>query len=60
MFRREGRLSHPEIDAGTHEHDDRRHTASRHWERWIVVVVAVVLMMYGAVHGLNWVVSLFP
>ncbi len=59
MFRREGRLSHPETDAGTHDHDAGRQTF-QHWERWVVVIVAVAFLIVGAVHGLNWVVSLFP
>jgi len=60
MFRREGRLGHPELEAETHGHSTRRGTATLlSWQGPVVVLVAIALLVFGAIYGLNWITSLF-
>ncbi len=60
MLHREGRLGNPEHEAETRRHRPRREPKFYHWEVPIFVIVFVALLIFGAIYGLNWMISLFP
>jgi hypothetical protein len=61
MLRREGRLGNPEHETETLRHRPRREPPKLyHWEVPIFVVVFIALLIFGAIYGLNWMISLFP
>jgi hypothetical protein len=59
MFRREGRLGHPELEAEPHGHVTRRIAPLHNWERTALLLVAIALLVFGAIYGLNWITALF-
>ena len=61
MFRREGRLGHPEFDAGTQGHAAKRGiTSYLSWERPALVIVFIAGLMFVMIYALHWVVAQFP
>ncbi len=61
MLHREGRISEPQPEVEPHHHAPASETSSfRNWEASAVVIIAVVLLITGAVAGVNWMLSLFP
>ncbi len=59
MLHREGRVGLPEDGTGPHHHE-RSRPAQRDWARPIFVIVAVAVLIYGAVTGMHWMISEFP
>jgi hypothetical protein len=61
MIRREGRVDHPEVAEATHDHGPRhRAPVHRNWEGPAIVLVGIVVLMVGAIAGMNTIISQLP
>ena len=61
MFRREGRMGHPEHEDETHGRDAGGGSVIRwRWERPAIVIIAIAALVLGGIAGMNWLTSQFP
>jgi hypothetical protein len=61
MIRREGRVGPPRPETETEDRGTRRPVRDRpEWERAAVVAVAVVILIVGAIAGMNTIIAQLP
>ena len=60
MIRREGRMDNPQVETGTKGLEVPRTVVVRNWERPVLVLAVVAILVLGGIAGLNSLMSLFP
>jgi hypothetical protein len=61
MIRREGRVDNPHIETSSGGATAGRRTGEvRAWERQLLVAAFIVVLMLGAIGGVNALISMFP
>ena len=60
MIRREARLDNPPPETATHHNGRRGAVVIRSWERPVLLVAVILILMVGAIASMNGLISLFP
>jgi len=60
MIRREARLDNPPPETATPHSRRRSAVVIRSWERPVLLVAVILILMVGAIASMNGLISLFP